>query len=59
MSKKHYEYIARVIREVKQKNANESTQKAVDEIAMELAILFKLDNSQFKGFTFLNACGIK
>lgn len=59
MSKKHYEYIARVIREVKQKNANESTQKAVDEIAMELAILFKLDNIQFKGFTFLNACDIK
>jgi hypothetical protein len=59
MSKKHYEYIARVIREVKQKNANESTQNAVDEVARELAIFFKLDNNQFKGLTFLNACGIK
>lgn len=59
MSKKHYEYIARVIREVKQKNANESTQNAVDEVARELAIFFKLDNSQFKGLTFLNACDIK
>lgn len=59
MSKKHYEYIARVIREIKQKNANESTQNAVDEVARELAIFFKLDNNQFKGLTFLNACGIK
>ena len=59
MSKKHYEYIARVIREIKQKNTNESTQNAVDEVARELAIFFKLDNNQFKGLTFLNACGIK
>ena len=59
MSRKHYEYIARVIREVKQKNANESTQNAVDEVARELAIFFKLDNNQFKGLTFLNACNIK
>jgi hypothetical protein len=57
MSKKHYEQVARIIREAKDKN-NESAQSAVDQVARELAIMFKMENANFKGVTFLNACGI-
>ena len=57
MSKKHYEQIARIIREAKDRN-DKSSQVAVDEVAKEMAVTFKMDNSNFNGVRFLNACGI-
>lgn len=57
MSKKHYEQVARIIREAKEKN-KESAQNAVDQVARELAIMFKMENANFNGVKFLNACGL-
>jgi len=57
MSKKHYEQVARIIREAKDRH-DESAQAAVNEVAKEMAVAFKMDNANFNGVRFLNACGI-
>lgn len=57
MSKKHYEQIARIVREAKDRH-DEVSQVALDEAAKEIAVMFKMDNSNFNGVRFLNACGI-
>lgn len=59
MSKKHYEQIAKVISEAREKNKDEKSTQAINGIASELCMVFKMENANFRAFSFLEACGIR
>lgn len=59
MSKKHYQQVADILKKVRDMRKDEESLETLNHVAHELCIMFKMDNSNFKGFKFLEACGIK
>ena len=59
MSKKHYQQVAEIINKTRAIHADENSKEAINHIASELCIMFKMDNANFKSFKFLEACGVK
>jgi hypothetical protein len=59
MSKKHYQQVAEIISKVRSIHTDENSKEAINHIASELCIMFKMDNASFKGFKFLEACGLR
>jgi hypothetical protein len=59
MSKKHYQQVAEIISKVRAIHTDENSKEAINHIASELCIMFKSDNTNFKGVKFLEACGLR
>lgn len=57
MTKKHFEAIARIIREVKQGVETQGGVDAVNDITEKLSTFFKQDNPRFDKNRFEEACG--
>lgn len=60
MSRKHYIETARILSEQRVAHAPiPEAQHAIDSVAMDLASMFKADNTRFDRSCFLRAAGVK
>ena len=59
MSKKQYQQAAEIIKKARAIHTDEKSKEVINHIASELCIMFKMDNANFNGFRFLEACDIR
>lgn len=59
MTKKHFEAIAKIIKEEKEASSNEDADVMANAIALRLSQYFITENHHFDPYRFLRACGIR